>query len=67
VFSAAVSQTDVVRRRLADLADDFCEGSPAPLMLALVENGRFSPEEIDQFRRLIDELDGKRRRKMPEN
>jgi predicted transcriptional regulator len=67
VFHAAVSQTDVVRRRLADLAADFCEGSPAPLMLALVETARFSAADIERFRRLIDELEAKKGGKGPEN
>jgi predicted transcriptional regulator len=63
VFAAAVSQHDVVKQRLADLAADFCEGDTTPLVLALVKNARFSPEEIEQFRRLIDELEANKRRK----
>jgi len=61
VFRAAVSQHEVVRQRLADLAKDYCEGEATPLVLALVENVRFSPDEIDQFRRLINQLDAKKR------
>jgi predicted transcriptional regulator len=66
VFRAAVSQQDVVRQRLADLADDFCEGEATPLVLALVENARYSPQEIEHFRRLIDQLDAKKRRAKPD-
>jgi predicted transcriptional regulator len=62
IFQAAVSQEDVVRRRLTDLAADFCEGDTTPLVLALVKNARFSAEEIEQFRQLIDELEAKKRR-----
>jgi BlaI family transcriptional regulator, penicillinase repressor len=62
IFQAAVSQQDVVRRRLAELAADFCEGDATPLVLALVKGARFSSDEIDQFRRLIDQLEAKKRR-----
>jgi BlaI family penicillinase repressor len=66
VFRAAFSQSEVVRQRLADLAMDYCEGAATPLVLALVENVRFSPQEIDQFRRLIDQLDAKKSHSKPE-
>src|SRR5688572_18106208 len=61
VYHAAVSQADVVRRQLADLAADFCDGSRAPLMLALVENGRFTADEIERFRQLIDDLETRKK------
>ena len=37
---------------------DFFRAFP-PLVLALVEGHRFTPAEIDQFRRLLDQLEGK--------
>lgn len=63
VFSAAISRDEFMRRRLADLADDFCDGTRVPLMLALVEGQKFSDEEIAQFRDLIDQLERKRQTK----
>ena len=57
VFEAAVSREELLRRRLADLADQVCDGTASPLMHALVQGQRFSPEEIAGFRKLIEELD----------
>ena len=41
--------------RLQDAADELCEGRAAPLVLALMQGGRFSPEELARLRRLLDE------------
>lgn len=57
VFSAAVSRDDLVRRGLNTLADELCEGTRVPLMLALVDGQTFSDEEIEQFRGLLDRLE----------
>jgi predicted transcriptional regulator len=59
VFHAAVSREQLLQQRLTDLADQLCEGTASPLLLALVEGGKFSSTDIDQFRRLLDELEGK--------
>ncbi len=58
VFEAAVSRDGLLRRRLRDLADDLCEGTATPLLNALVDGRRLTPEEIDQLRRRLDELAG---------
>jgi predicted transcriptional regulator len=60
VYRAAVSREQLLKRRLGDLADEFCEGTASPLVLALVEGGRFTPDEIEQFRQLLDHLDSDR-------
>lgn len=57
VFQAAVSREGLLRRRLKDLADQLCGGVATPLMLALVEDHRFSSEDIEQFRQLLDRLE----------
>jgi predicted transcriptional regulator len=57
VFRPAVTRDDFLRRRLTDLADQVCEGTASPLILALVEGGRFTADDIDQFRRLLDRLE----------
>jgi predicted transcriptional regulator len=59
-FCAAVSREDVVQQRLEALAAEFCDGQPAPLVLALVQGQRFSTEELAEFRRLIEEQEEKR-------
>ena len=57
VFQAIASREDLINDHLKDLADEYCEGTPAPLVLALVRNHHFTPEEIARFRGLLDELD----------
>ena len=57
VFKALATREDLIQDHLKDLADEYCEGTPAPLMLALVRNHRFTPEEIARFRGLLDELE----------
>jgi predicted transcriptional regulator len=57
VYRAAVSRDDLLSRRLRALADQLCDGTASPLLLALVQGGRFTPEDIQRFRRLLDELD----------
>lgn len=57
VFSAAVSREAMVQKRLRNIADNFCDGASAPLVLALVEGEAFTKSELDEFRRLIDRLE----------
>lgn len=57
VFRPLVSREKLLRQKLAGLAEDLCDGTATPLVRALVEGQRFSAEEIDQFRRLLDELE----------
>lgn len=54
VFSALSTRDDLLRDRLRDLADQLCEGTPAPLVLTLVEQHRFSDEEVARFRAVLD-------------
>ena len=56
VFAATVSRDALLQQRLRELADELCKGTATPLLLALVENHRFTAEEIAQFRHLLDEL-----------
>ena len=56
-FEAALSRDNVVREQLSHLMGRFGEEGVAPLMLALVENNRFTPEEIEVFRRMLDRLE----------
>ena len=62
VFRPARSRDELLRDHLRELADQLCEGAPAPLVLALVQGQRFSAEEIAQFRQLLDRLEGKKRK-----
>src|SRR5258708_11133617 len=55
VFRASVSREELLQQRLKDTADELCEGSAAPLVLALVQGNQFTAEELARLRRLIDE------------
>jgi predicted transcriptional regulator len=60
VFHALATRDDLVRDRLQDLANELCEGAPAPLLLALVQGHKFSREEIARFRALLEGQDRRR-------
>jgi predicted transcriptional regulator len=60
VFRPILSRDEMLREHLRDLANQLCEGTPAPLVLALVEGHRFTAEEIAQFRELLNRLEGKK-------
>jgi BlaI family transcriptional regulator, penicillinase repressor len=55
VFRSAVTRDEILERRLKDAADELCDGRAAPLVLALVQGGHFSPDELARMRRLLDE------------
>ncbi len=55
VYHAVVSRDDMLKQRLKDAADEFCDGRAAPLVLALVQGNRFTAEELKRLRRLLDE------------
>jgi predicted transcriptional regulator len=61
VFRATVTRDKLLRQRLKDLANQFCEGTATPLMLALVEGQRFTPEEICRLRQMLDELENEKK------
>jgi predicted transcriptional regulator len=55
VYRAVVTRDELLERRLQDAANELCDGRAAPLVLALVQGGRFSAEELARLRRLLDE------------
>ena len=55
LYRATVSREEMLERRLRDAADELCDGEAAPLVLALVQRHRFTPEELAGFQRLLDE------------
>ena len=57
VFRAVVSRDQLLDQSLRTLADRVCEGASMPLLLNLLQSTRFSPDELDRFRSLLDELD----------
>jgi BlaI family penicillinase repressor len=60
VFHAAVTREGLVSQKLQDLADQLCDGTATPLVMALVKGHRFSDDEIEQFRQLLDRMEEKK-------
>ena len=63
VYRAAVSREDLLDRRLKEAAAELCDGAAAPLVLALVQGNRFTKDELDRIRKLIDEAKTKSTRR----
>ncbi len=56
IYRATVSREDLLERRLKDAAVELCDGAEAPLVfLALVQGNRFTIDELDRIRRIIDD------------
>lgn len=55
IYRAVLSREELLDRRLKDAAVELCDGAAAPLVLALVQGNRFTVEELDRIRRIIDE------------
>ena len=58
VFRAAMTRDELLGQSLASLADKVCDGASMPLLLNLVQSTRFSSDELDRFRALLDEREG---------
>ena len=56
IFRASVSRDELVNQRLREVADDLCEGTAAPLLLAFARQQDLTPNELADLRRLVDEL-----------
>ena len=56
-FRPAASRDDLVGQSLEDLAERVCDGAAMPLLINLVQSGSFGREEIEHFRKMLDELD----------
>lgn len=57
VYRARISRQSVSASRIRSLVDQLYDGAAAPMLLQLIENEKFSPGEIAQLRKLIDDLD----------
>ena len=60
VYTAKVRPQTVIRETVGELVDLLFGGESLPLMKHLVEERRFSPDDIDQLRQLLDRLEGGR-------
>ncbi|MBX7259377.1 MAG: BlaI/MecI/CopY family transcriptional regulator [Candidatus Hydrogenedentes bacterium] len=57
VYRACVSREEVLEQRLTELADQLCDGASSPLVMTLVKNHHFSPQEIAELRNLLDKAE----------
>ena len=56
VFRAAVTRDEMVNQRLQEVADELCNGSSAPLLLAFAQHQSLSASELTELKQLVDEL-----------
>ncbi len=57
VYRAKVTRDSVTKSRVRSLLAQLYDGAPGPMVLQLIENGRFTSDEIVQLRKLIRDLD----------
>ena len=60
VYRAGVSRERAQKRMLNDLFQKVYDGSARSLVLHALASRRTSPEELDEIRRLLDEMGGDR-------
>ena len=53
VFSATTARDELAQRRVDEVATSLLDGAVAPLVLRLVEKGKFSAAEIESVRALL--------------
>jgi predicted transcriptional regulator len=56
-FSAAVERSDLIGRRLQDVADTLCEGSWTPLLTHLFGTQKLTPKQQQMLATLIEDLE----------
>lgn len=56
VYRSKISRQSVTTSRIRALVDQLYDGAAAPVLLHLIENERFTQDEIAQLRRMIDDL-----------
>ncbi|MDX1925167.1 MAG: BlaI/MecI/CopY family transcriptional regulator [Pirellulaceae bacterium] len=59
VYRAAMSRDRAAKSFLSDLIDKVYNGSAMSLVLQALASGKASKEEIDEARKLLDDLEGK--------
>ena len=55
-FTAAITLDDLVGRRLQNLANHLCDGSPTPLLMHLLQGRGISRQQQQELRKLIEEF-----------
>ena len=61
VYRPAVTRARITKSRLRSLIEQLYDGDAAPLVLQLMRQEKFSPDEIAELQALIDRLDTTRK------
>lgn len=61
VFAATTAREELAHRRVEEVASSLLDGATAPLVLRLVESGKFSADDIKSFRKLLKAAEKKAR------
>lgn len=56
LYRARVTRQSVAKSRVRALLDQLYDGAAGPMVLQLIENERFTSDELTQLRKMIDEL-----------
>lgn len=59
IWRAAITRERAAKKFLTELIDKVYEGSAMSLVLQALSGGKASQQEIDEARRLLDEMEGK--------
>ena len=59
IYRSAVTQKTAGKKLMKDLVDKVYDGAAMSLVLHALNSAKASPEELDEVRRLLDELEGK--------
>ena len=62
VYRPAVTRARIIKSRLRSLIEQLYDGDAAPLVLQLMRQEKFSPDEVAELQALIDRLDTTRKR-----
>ncbi|MFQ5410761.1 MAG: BlaI/MecI/CopY family transcriptional regulator [Phycisphaerae bacterium] len=57
VYRPTITRNRIRKSRLKDLVEQCYDGAAGPMVLHLIKTQRFSQEEIEELRQLIDRLD----------
>jgi predicted transcriptional regulator len=62
VYRPAVTRARITKSRLRSLIEQLYDGDAAPLVLQLMREQKFSPDEVAELQSLIERLDSTRKR-----
>jgi predicted transcriptional regulator len=62
-YTAVLQREDLAGKRLQAAADELYDGDLSPLLTHLVKSQKLTPEDRANLRKMLDDLDGKGKRK----